>query len=121
MRTVPVNHWAGPLADGCEPARLSCMCFLSKRGVARFLVAPVHGWSDIGAVDLVHPLARRHFLDRDGHGLLSGADVLPDRMDDVPGECSFLLLGRAWPELHDDVRHGVRPAGSWYVAQASIL
>ena len=26
MRTVPVNHSAGPLPDGCEPARLISMC-----------------------------------------------------------------------------------------------
>jgi hypothetical protein len=25
MRTVPVNHSAGPLPDGCEPARLISM------------------------------------------------------------------------------------------------
>src|ERR1700760_3649545 len=26
MRTVPVNHSAGPLIDGCEPARFRYMC-----------------------------------------------------------------------------------------------
>src|SRR6478609_8888319 len=30
IRTVPVNHWAGPLTDGCDPARLSSMGFLSR-------------------------------------------------------------------------------------------
>src|SRR5947207_1169049 len=28
MRTVPVNHSAGPRADGWEPTRLSCMMLL---------------------------------------------------------------------------------------------
>src|SRR3954447_21402889 len=28
MRTVPVNHSAGPFIEGCDPARLSSMCLL---------------------------------------------------------------------------------------------
>src|SRR2546430_6648880 len=33
MRTVPVNHSAGPLAEGCEPLRLMSICFLIEKSL----------------------------------------------------------------------------------------